>query len=1033
MDSIQLLKKYPVYQLKSILSQHNRNKKLGIKLISKQRKQDVINYLLHHKYNLNDLPNIKKLQAPTRNILKRFNTKVYTEDEQKEFLKKGYDIKNPLISKKEYFNKKSNKSEKIELLDHQKKFIRKFLLSNVPGAICYHGVGTGKTITAAVASHYYLSLYEDGNIIFISPPGLIINFVNALKDYGLNVEDKRYSFKSFEQFARNPTISNTKTLIIVDEAHQIRTYIQSSEQVDDKGKKSINVITNKRGYALVNACKKADKCIMLSGTPFINGLYDIENLLSCVDKKDPLNKNDYFQMITNTESRNDYFNYKISHYENNDSEFFPTKIEMFVPLVMTNAEENEYNQIDRGDDSVLENLDIILNVNSDKSLTSFYNGTRQFSDTLGNYKIDFIIDRIKKPQTTGQFIIYTQYVINGLNRIKKKLTANNITYATISGAESNDKKENSKNSYNNGEVNVLLITKSGTEGIDTINTEAVFIYEQAFNNSLVQQAIARACRYMSHYNLPKSQQKVFIYRLLTIKKTDADLINKINKNIIKNYSFINKKFMENSKQISLLKHEADINDDVNDYVVNNKNIPNDLSKSLKEKIDFEKSKYKSLSQEDKKKYLEQIKFNRYETDNKINQLFKSRPSVEARLTVMSLSKQEQIDEFISELDNKIQQLDDYETPYEIEINEIVLENLSDESILDIQKRYINEQTDDIFKLIKSDGKLSEILQNATNRAVRAKEKLDSVKRLQQFYTPEPVVRKMLDCSKLLKGFQKLNILEPSAGVGNICVEILKLRKENHVYMVEIDPKSREVLEQLVDTAPDVLTLYEQGNFLEFINPISYDVIIANPPFHLQKKYLSYLDKNDVYDCDFLIRCYYMLRDGGELLCLCRTENVNKPQYKKWLDDRDAELLEFSYKNWEDTKTKGEDGKIAKINLTIVILYRDINNIHDNKKLENTILELHEDKEELEHAKDAELYNASIDDNKYFHSITNDKNDVKYIKELKILKSEPNLMMYDVKNFLNKWKAEEYNNDSKYINKFIKQHKLNIVNQTNNYY
>jgi hypothetical protein len=56
-------------------------------------------------------------------------------------------------------------------LDHQKKFLRKFFLSNVPGAICYHGVGTGKTITAAVASHYYLSLYEDGNIIFISPPG----------------------------------------------------------------------------------------------------------------------------------------------------------------------------------------------------------------------------------------------------------------------------------------------------------------------------------------------------------------------------------------------------------------------------------------------------------------------------------------------------------------------------------------------------------------------------------------------------------------------------------------------------------------------------------------------------------------------------------------------------------------------------------------------------------------------------------------------------------------------------------------------
>jgi hypothetical protein len=553
----------------------------------------------------------------------------------------------------------------------------------------------------------------------------------------------------------------------------------------------------------------------------------------------------------------------------------------------------------------------------------------------------------------------------------------------------------------------------------------VFIYEGAtFNNALIEQAIARAVRYKSHYNLPKNQQKVFVYRLLIVKESDVDLINKINKNIIKNFSLINKKYAENSKKISLLKHEAEINDDINDYVVNNKNVPSDISKSLREKIDFEKSKYKSLSPDQKKEYLDQIKFNRYETDNKINQLFKTKPSVEARLTVMSLSKKEQIDEFVEELDNKIQQLEDYETPYETEVNEIVLENLNDETILEIQKRYIDEQTDNIFKMIRSDGKLSQLLQNATDRAVRAKEKLDSVKRLQQFYTPETIVRKMLDTSKLLKGYDnKLNILEPSAGVGNIIIEILKLKKEHQIYMCEIDPKNRDVLEQLVDTAPDVLHLYDQPNFLEFVNPISYELIVANPPFHLQKKYLSYLDK-DVYDMDFVMRCYYMLKDGGELIALCRTENVNKPIYKKWLNDRDAELLEFNYKNWQD-KTKGEDGTIAKINLTIVVLYRDINNIHDNKKLENTILELHENKEELKHAKDAEIYNASIDDNKFIHSLVDDKNDVKFMKELKILKSESNLMMYDVKKFLEKWKPEEYYNDSKYLNKFIKTHNLNM--------
>ncbi len=111
----------------------------------------------------------------------------------------------------------------------------------------------------------------------------------------------------------------------------------------------------------------------------------------------------------------------------------------------------------------------------------------------------------------------------------------------------------------------------------------------------------------------------------------------------------------------------------------------------------------------------------------------------------------------------------------------MLENLNYETILD-------EQIDDIFKMIKADGKLSQLLQNATDRAVR-------VKRLQQFYTPEPIVRKMLDCSKLLKSYaNKLKILEPSAGVADTVLGILKYKKNHHISVCEIDPKSRKVLQ-----------------------------------------------------------------------------------------------------------------------------------------------------------------------------------------------------------------------------------------------
>jgi superfamily II DNA or RNA helicase len=544
----------------------------------------------------------------------------------------------------------------------------------VSGSVVFHGVGTGKTITAVVASHYYLSLYPHGNVIIISPPALILNFVNGLKQYGLNIEDNRYSFKSFEQFSRNPIVSNTKTLIIVDESHILRTQIAANEQEDERGNKTINVTSNKRGYSVLEACKKADKAILLTATPFINKLYDIENLLSMIDKKEPLNQNNFYEMITNTSSRNDYFNYKISHYENPPhSEFFPEKIQEYVPLVMDDAENKTYERFDKGDSSVVEEegIGIIMNAENDKALTSFYNGTRQYSDVLGGKKTDYIIERIQNARTTGQFIIYATFITNGLNKLKKELSSNDIKYSVISGGETSDKKEDAKNKYNSGEVQVLLISKAGTEGIDTINTEAVFIYEGSqWNEPLVEQAIARAVRYKSHYHLPKSQQKVWIYRLLIIKKSDEDLINKVNQHKIFNFGALNKNLVEQGKQLARLKQEVTNIDEDADIIINNKNTPNDLSQNVKNKIDFKKEEYRKLSPEQKQEYISKIKYNRYETDNKINTLFKERPSVEARLTILSLAKKEQIVEFIKELDTSIQQLEDYTTPYEVEINSI---------------------------------------------------------------------------------------------------------------------------------------------------------------------------------------------------------------------------------------------------------------------------------------------------------------------------------------------------------------------------
>ncbi len=53
---------------------------------------------------------------------------------------------------------------------------------------------------------------------------------------------------------------------------------------------------------------------------------------------------------------------------------------------MDEEELETYMRFDKGDTSVVEEegVNIIVNTDNDKALTSFYNCTRQYSDTLGN-------------------------------------------------------------------------------------------------------------------------------------------------------------------------------------------------------------------------------------------------------------------------------------------------------------------------------------------------------------------------------------------------------------------------------------------------------------------------------------------------------------------------------------------------------------------------------------------------------------------------------------------------------------------------
>ena len=179
-------------------------------------------------------------------------------------------------------------SEKISLQEHQVKFIKQFIYSNLQGAVMFHGVGSGKTLTAVVSAFWYLLVYPKSRVIVISPSALIYNFMASMIQYGVSIEDKRYQFITFDKYLRKPIIAKD-CLLIVDEAHNMRTDMELSIGLDPITLKPVDgyiAKQNKRGFKIwENGSMHAHKILLLTGTMFVNTIQDAENLLAMIDQR----------------------------------------------------------------------------------------------------------------------------------------------------------------------------------------------------------------------------------------------------------------------------------------------------------------------------------------------------------------------------------------------------------------------------------------------------------------------------------------------------------------------------------------------------------------------------------------------------------------------------------------------------------------------------------------------------------------------------------------------------------------------------
>lgn len=111
-----------------------------------------------------------------------------------------------------------------------------------------------------------------------------------------------------------------------------------------------------------------------------------------------------------------------------------------------------------------------------------------------------------------------------LNKSSKK-GGNALTYAIISGDIHFDERESIVKQFNDPSnitgknISILLISKTGAEGLDLKNVRHIHICEPYWNYARISQIIARGVRYKSHIELPAKDRNVQSYIYLSTYPT----------------------------------------------------------------------------------------------------------------------------------------------------------------------------------------------------------------------------------------------------------------------------------------------------------------------------------------------------------------------------------------------------------------------------------------------------------------------------------------------------------------------------------
>lgn len=744
---------------------------------------------------------------------------------------------------------------------HQKRFIADWSVSVQELVLMYYGVGTGKTLIAITCAEEYLRLNKNSYVYFLMPSSLVLNTILEMFKFGIDptITDEegnnRYVFISYAQLLRTKFNFRDKSLLIVDEIHNLRNL--KSQEINEKvsARKwkptgNYSLIGSVLANQLLDNSHNFIRKVFMTGTLFVNSSEDLEPVMAIGYNKRPLlkmDKEEYYAMLRDDEAFKNYYEGLVSFYRisGDEKKRMPTAIYHF-PIA-------EYGNI-REDRGELKKDPYFIN-----------------SRTLGTqYKIEWIINFIKTHKN-DKTLIYTQFLDRSLKPLTKTLEFMGIPYATISGQLSQEEKMEVVGRYNRDEVKILIFTLAIKEGISFKETNNFIVYNPYWNYAILEQIIARGIRLNSHKEGYKST--INVYLLSVASHTDkgySDEKNRPYKNALE-WSKIAEDIMNND--IKTLKFEKDKEGNLlspffEDFASRDINLYNRMFNKQAEINDFESRilklpSFEEVNNNENSEFLKtynQALLDYQEANGKL-------PTNKQMIELKRRLYKEFYDETLKETNKNIKRFTDdtnYRTTRNPDLEEIA--DFTDYPDLESEIR----------TLVKKGASLDKIFE---------KFKIDktTITTFQANFTPLEHIRKLLELCKLEDDpNNKIKILEGTAGIGNMVSGLMELKNKQN-FMIDCNELNKvfyQIGKVLYEDLDNVF--WYNMDFMRFVSKYNYDYIIGNPPFNLRTKSIVGKDIT-LYDIDFVEKAYNMLKDNGTLAFIIssRFQRDEKQHFKNF--------------------------------------------------------------------------------------------------------------------------------------------------------